>query len=321
MMKIEASRSAFSSCNDRFMKNYKEDVPFERQMEILRDIEYVNAIPVTYDPAVDPLKRREFMAQYGIAPGTVVVDTYSQPRFAKGTLTSRDPGVCREFIDKSKAAMDFCKQIGGVDIMLWLAHDGYDYPFEDDYGARYGWLVEGLHEIASYRSDVNVTIEYKPADPHIYQYVSTAPKALTICNEVGLRNMGIILDYGHALVAGENPAESVALIERYKRLFHVHLSDCYSKTDDDFLIGSVTLWRTLEFFMQLQDVGYDGYYVLDIWPPRMDGVDATKVSVRRTLGMWELAAKLPRDEFRRLRLQNNVPAIYDLLTTQVLNIR
>ena len=39
MMKIEASRSAFSSCNDRFMKNYKEDVPFERQMEILRDIE------------------------------------------------------------------------------------------------------------------------------------------------------------------------------------------------------------------------------------------------------------------------------------------
>ncbi len=321
MMKIEASRSAFSSCNDRFMKNYKEDVPFERQMEILRDMEYVNAIPVTYDPNVDPVQRRDYMAGYGIAPGTVVVDTYSQPRFAKGTLTSRDPAVRREFIDKSKAAMDFCKQIGGVDIMLWLAHDGYDYPFEDDYGARYGWLVEGLHEIASYRGDVNVTIEYKPADPHIYQYVSTAPKALTICNEVGLKNMGIILDYGHALVAGENPAESVALIDRYKRLFHVHLSDCYSKTDDDFLIGSVTVWRTLEFFMQLQDVGYDGNYVLDIWPPRMDGIEATKVSVRRTLGMWELAAKLPRDEFKRLRLQNNVPAIYDLLTTQVLNIK
>ena len=96
MMKIEASRSAFSSCNDRFMKNYKEDVPFERQMEILRDIEYVDAIPVTYDPAVNPKERRDFMAQYGIAPGTIVVDTYSQPRFAKGTLTSRDAGLRRE---------------------------------------------------------------------------------------------------------------------------------------------------------------------------------------------------------------------------------
>jgi len=320
MMKIEASRSAFSSCNDRFMKNYKQDVPFEKQMEILRDIEYVNAIPVTYDPNVNPIERRDFMAQYGIAPGTIVVDTYSKSEYAKGTLMSRDPGLRREFIEKSKAAMDFCKEIGGVDIMLWLAHDGYDYPFEDDYGQRYGWLIDGLKEIAAYRSDVNVTLEYKPADPHIYQYVSTAAKALTICNEVALPNMGIILDYGHALVAGENPAESVALIDRYKRLFHVHLSDNYCKTDDDFLIGSISVWRTLEFFMQLQDVGYDGHYVLDIWPPRMDGIEATKVSVRRTIGMWEIARKLPRDEFKRMRAANDVPGIYDLLTTEVLHI-
>ena len=80
MMKIEASRSAFSSCNDRFMKNYKQDVPFERQMEILRDIEYVDAIPVTYSPDTDPAALRGFMAQFGISPGTVVLDTYSQPR-------------------------------------------------------------------------------------------------------------------------------------------------------------------------------------------------------------------------------------------------
>ena len=76
MMKIEASRSAFSSCNDRFMKNYKADVPFERQMEILRDIEYVDAIPVTYSPDTDPVQLRSYMAQYGISPGTVVLDTY-----------------------------------------------------------------------------------------------------------------------------------------------------------------------------------------------------------------------------------------------------
>lgn len=72
--------------------------------------------------------------------------------------------------------------------------------------------------------------------------------------------------------------------------------------------------------MQLQDVGYDGYYVLDIWPPRMDGVEATKVSVRRTLGLWETALELPRDEFRRLRQENDVPAIYDLLTSKVLRL-
>ncbi len=320
MMRLEASRSAFGSCNDRFMKNYKQDIPFEKQMEILRDMDYVKMIPVTYDPNVDPIERRDFMAQYGISPGTVVVDTYSKPEYSKGTLMSRDPAMRRAFVEKSQKAMDYCKTIGGEDVMLWLAHDGYDYPFEDNYAERYGWLIDGLREIASYRDDVRVTIEYKPADPHIYQYVSTAPKALCICNEVGLPNLGMILDYGHALVANENPAESVALINRYKRLFHIHLSDNYGKTDDDFLIGSVTVWRTLEFFMELQDVGYEGNYVLDIWPPRMDGIEAQRVSVRRTLGMWEVARKLPRDDFRRLRAEGNVPAIYDLLTSEVMHI-
>lgn len=319
-MKIEASRSAFSSCNDRFMKNYKQDVPLEKQLEILQSIEHVNAIPVTYERDVDPIKRKEMMAGFGIAPGTIVVNTYSEARIAGGTLSNRDPAIRAEFTQKAKEAMDFCKAIGGVDVMLWLGHDGFDYPFEDDYNTRYGWLAENLHEIASYRSDVKVTIEYKAADPRISQYISNAPKALALCNEVNLPNLGVILDYGHALIAGENPAESAALLNRYNRLFHIHLSDNYCKTDDDMLIGGITLWRTLEFFYQLQEIGYDGYYVLDIWPPRMDGVEATKVSVKRTLALWNLAKSLPREKMRQYQQEGNVPAIYDLLTDHVLRI-
>ena len=319
-MKIEASRSAFSSCNDRFMKNYKQDVPLEKQLEILQSIEHVNAIPVTYERDVDPIKRKEMMAGFGIAPGTIVVNTYSEARIAGGTLSNRDPAIRAEFTQKAKEAMDFCKAIGGVDVMLWLGHDGFDYPFEDDYNTRYGWLAENLHEIASYRSDVKVTIEYKAADPRISQDISNAPKALALCNEVNLPNLGVILDYGHALIAGENPAESAALLNRYNRLFHIHLSDNYCKTDDDMLIGGITLWRTLEFFYQLQEIGYDGYYVLDIWPPRMDGVEATKVSVKRTLALWNLAKSLPREKMRQYQQEGNVPAIYDLLTDHVLRI-
>ena len=319
-MKIKASRSAFSSCNDRFMKNYKQDVPLEKQLEILQSIEHVNAIPVTYERGVDPVARRAMMDSFGIAPGTVVLNTYSEARIAGGTLSNRDPAIRAEFTQKAKEAMDFCKAVGGVDVMLWLAHDGFDYPFEDDYNTRYGWLAENLHEIASYRSDVNVTIEYKAADPRISQYINNAPKALALCNEVNLPNLGVILDYGHALIAGENPAESAALLNRYNRLFHIHLSDNYCKTDDDMLIGGITLWRTLEFFYQLQEIGYDGYYVLDIWPPRMDGIEATKVSVKRTLALWNLAKTLPREKMRQYQMEGNVPAIYDMLTDHVLKI-
>jgi len=178
-----------------------------------------------------------------------------------------------------------------------------------------------LHRIASHRSDVNVAIEYKPADPRIFQYISNAAKALVLCNEVGRDNLGVILDYGHALVAGETPAESVALLSRYKRLFHIHLSDNYSKTDDDLLMGSVSLWQTLDFLYQLQEVGVDGWYVMDIWPPRMDGIEATKAFVRRAKGLWDIAGTIPREEIRRFQHENNVPAIMDLLGSHVLGIR
>jgi xylose isomerase len=319
-MKIEASRSAFSSCNDRFMKNYKQDVPFEEQCRILESMRLVDALPITYTREADPVKLKRFLADHGLRAGTIVPNTYSDLRYKNGTLSNRNPEARAEITRFCAEAMDFCEAIGGVDVMLWLGHDGYDYPFEDDYSIRWGWLVENLHRIVSHRNDVHVAIEYKPADPRIFQYISNAAKALVLCNEVGLENLGVILDYGHALVAGETPAESVALLSRYKRLFHIHLSDNYSKTDDDMLIGSVSLWQTLDFLYQLQEVGFDGWYVMDIWPPRMDGIAATKSFVKRARGLWEIARTIPRDEIRRLQGEDNVPAIMDLLGSHVLKI-
>ncbi len=319
-MKIEASRSAFSSCNDRFLKNYKQDIPFEEQCKILQSLGIVEGLPVTFTREADPIKLKKFLADHGLRAGTIVPNTYSDNRYKGGTLSNRDAGVRSEFTRFCAEALDFCEAIGGVDVMLWLAHDGYDYPFEDEYSTRWGWLSENLHYIASHRSDVKVTIEYKPADPRIYQYISTAAKAVVLCEEVGLDNLGVILDYGHALVAGETPAESVTLLSRHKRLFHIHLSDNYSKTDDDLVLGAVSLWQTLDFFYQLQEVGYDGWYVMDIWPPRMDGIAATKSFVRRAKGLWEIARTIPREELKQLQKSGDVPGIMDLLDSHVLKI-
>lgn len=319
-MKIEASRSAFSSCSDRFMKNYKTDIPFEQQCRILESIDGVEALPVTYDRTADPVRIKQTLANHGLRAGTVVPNTYADARYIGGTLTNRDPKLRRDMTQTCAEALDFCMEVGGIDVMLWLGHDGYDYPFEDDYNVRWGWLTENLNAIASHRSDVNAAIEYKPADPRIYQYISSAAKALVLCNEVGCDNLGVILDYGHALVAGETPAQSAALLARYGRLFHIHLSDNYSKTDDDMLMGSVSLWQTLDFLYQLQEVGYDGWYVMDIWAPRMDGIAATESFVRCAHGLWRIARTIPREQMKRVQRKNDVPALFDLLTSHVLGI-
>lgn len=319
-MKIEASRSAFSSCSDRFVKKYRDAIPFEEQCKILSETKGVHALPVTYSRDEDPIKIKQILNDHGLRAGTIVPDTYSDTRCIGGTLSCRDKHVRREMTQVFAEAMDFCSEIDGVDVMLWLGHDGYDYPFEDDYSKRWGWLCESLYKVVSHRSDVNVAIEYKPADPRIFQYISSAAKSLVLCSEVGLSNLGVILDYGHALAAGETPAESAALLARYDRLFHVHLSDNYSKMDDDMMIGSVSLWQTLDFFYQLQMVGYDGWYVMDIWAPRMDGRVATNSFVKRANGLWKIAKALPREKLWQLQEDNDVSGIYDLLGNLVLDI-
>ena len=43
-----------------------------------------------------------------------------------------------------------------------------------------------------------------------YSFVGTTGAALLFAREVGRPNMGITLDVGHCLMAGENPAQSVA---------------------------------------------------------------------------------------------------------------
>ena len=131
-MNIEASRSAFGSLSDRYVLKYRNGYGFEEQLDLLRDIPHVNAIPVTYARGADPARIRRQLEARGLRAGTVVPDLYANPRFMHGTFASRDAALRREIMAICAEAMDFCHAVGGVDVMLWLAHDGYDYPFEDD---------------------------------------------------------------------------------------------------------------------------------------------------------------------------------------------
>ena len=46
-------------------------------------------------------------------------------------------------------------------------------------------------------------------------------------------NLGVTVDFGHALMARENAAE-------------VHINDCYGDWDDDLIVGSVRVWEALD---------------------------------------------------------------------------
>jgi hypothetical protein len=74
----------------------------------------------------------------------------------------------------------------------------------------------------------------------------------------------------------------------------------------------------LEFFYQLDIVGYDGWYVIDIWPGRIDGVRASQEFIDRTYALMRLAKSLPKEEIKKMQLENDVVGIMKLLRERVL---
>ena len=90
----------------------------------------------------------------------------------------------------------------------------------------------------------------------------------------GLDNVGVLLDIGHSLAAGENFAEAAALLSSFGKLDYLHLNDNYRSWDDDMIFGSVHLVESLEFIYWLKRLNYKGWLTLDIFPYREDGVQA-----------------------------------------------
>lgn len=322
-LKICGNGAPFSNMVDRFVKDGYKNPEDEKSLEEMAELYAktgVTGISCGYDEnSIDPIKLKEICDQYGFAIATCAPENYITKRWKFGTFSARDPKTRAEIIKLGKEGMDYAAACGAADVMFWMAHDGYDYPFQDNYDTAWKYLVESLQEVAEYRKDVIVTIEPKRFEPLTHQYASDTAKTLLLAQATGCDNVKLIVDYGHALFGGENPAEAAALVNRFGKLQTIHLNDNWGNADDDLLFGSVSFWQALEFFYVLDTIGFDGYYLMDNWPARMDGMEATVEHIAFANQIMKLAKSLPKDEIAALQAQDeNTPKLSVLLRQYVL---
>lgn len=111
----------------------------------------------------------------------------------------------------------------------------------------------------------------------------------------GKNNVGVTVDVGHALQAGENVAESVVLLNKYGKLFHFHMNDNYRTWDDDMVVGSVHFIEYLELVYVLKKMGFDDWYSFDIYPYRENPAKAVNECIRYIEGLDRLLDKIGID--------------------------
>lgn len=203
------------------------------------------------------------------------------PKFSNGGFSNPDKSIRQDAIKLVFEAINIAKQLKTDHVLLWPAHDGYEYPLQMNYVESWAWFKEAMQEIADFDPTIRVSIEYKPAEPRGRTLLNTTGAVMKMISDVGRPNVGATLDFGHLLMARENPAQSVALCLSENKLFGLQLNDSHGLADDGLIVGSIHVTETIELTYYLAKYGYKGTYYFDTDPVREDPIQECEMNIER----------------------------------------
>lgn len=272
----------FASYVDRYATDgYADPVSTLEQIRLagqVGDLSYVDLnFPFSHgasiDEVQDALKAADLKA-IGVTP-----DIYLR-RFGKGAFTNPDPQVRAEAIDFMHEAAGAVRTLGANYVKIWPGQDGWDYPFQVNHHQVWKLATEGMKELASAHPDLKFVIEYKPREPRVKMLWDSAARSVLGIQEIGLDNIGVLLDFGHALYGGESPADSAQLLIDHGLLWGMDVNDNLRGWDDDLMVGTVHLTEVFEFFYTLRINNWEGVWQLDQFPFREDSIETARASIR-----------------------------------------
>ena len=245
----------------------------------------------------DPVAAGRIVRDCGLNVSGLAMRYYTNPNFKRGAFTNPDRAVRREAIDLTKRGIDAAHAMDAPMMTLWLGQDGWDYAFQCDYPALWADEIAGIAEVAQHDPDCLISIEYKPNEPRSYAVLPDAATTLLAIAEVGLPNLGVTLDFAHALYADEQPAFAAALVQRHSRLLGLHLNDGYAKRDDGLMVGAVHELATLELLREVHRGGFDGAIYFDTFPDAsgLDPVAECAANIRTVRRMLDAVVRLHGD--------------------------
>ena len=154
------------------------------------------------------------------------------------------------------SAFDAAEILGAEKIGIWL---GADRVRRDD---DFSLVWEKTKAFVKYildkteNSGKDLVLEYKPGE-----VINNTDSFLRLAEDINNGRLGLLLDTGHALMQGEDPA--VCVNKAIKHLKHIHLDDNNNDYDADIVPGYYHNFKP--FFERLKMLGYSDAVGLDLY--------------------------------------------------------
>jgi xylose isomerase len=246
----------------------------------------------------DPTRAVALIQDAGLPVSAVNLDVKSAKHWQTGSFTSSDARLRAQAVADLKAAMDLAVELGTQMVTCCPLIDGHNYAFEVDYARQWQWLEEGIGQGASHRPGIKLSLEYKLNESRNFVVLGDVGRTLYLCERLGLPNVGVTLDVGHALIARETPAESLCLAAGAGRLFYVHLNDNAREWDWDMIPGSVNLWDVVETMFYLDRLDWEGWVSYDVLSRAGEPVETIETAIAAVKVAQELLTKIGAEQLQ-----------------------
>src|SRR5581483_11480438 len=260
---------------------------------------------------------RETLQRSGLRAQAITPHLYMR-EFQMGSFTNPDPAMRRKAVDLGKRAIEVARDLDAKYVKFWPGQDGFDYPFQVDYKRLWDYSVEGIRAVAQSDPDMQFAIEYKEKEPRSHMFFSSAARTLLAIEDMGVQNVGIVLDLGHSFFAKETPADVLQLVSRRGKLVSVELNDNWRDWDDDMVVGSVHLIETLEFLYALRQINWQGPLLLDQFPFRENPIQAAQASIRTIRALDGILDRLDLSELTAAQARQDALAAQHIVLDMLL---
>jgi xylose isomerase len=309
----------------RFIDRYATDgygpaVGICEAIRLAGEVEGLEALDLNFpfwDEGEELDRVREALSAAGLRASAITPEIYTR-KFRAGGFTNPDAQIRREAQGLVARATEVAYELAADYVKLWPGQDGHDYPFQADHARLWSLSLEGVRTAAEPHPEMRFAIEYKPKEPRIHMLFANAATTLLAIDEIGLDNVGILLDFGHSLNAGETPAAALQMVLSRNRLLGIDFNDNFRGWDDDLAVGAVHPIETLEFLHVLRASGWEGLWQLDQFPFREDPVTAARTSIRVLTAMNRLLDRIDVEALRTSQASQDALAAQRIIYSALL---
>ena len=266
---------------DAFGPEVRNTIPFEEKVKKFSEIGFSaiqfhddDAVPDINDLDEDGIKKKaqevkKILDGFGLKAEFVAPRLWMDPHTIDGGFTSNNKDDVEYAMWRAYRSINIANELGCDKIVLWLAREGtlcYESknPVESIKKIR-----DAINKMLEYDKNIKVLIEPKPNEPVDRSFCPTMGHVLALSSEtVDPVRVGGLLEVAHAILAGLDPANEMAIALSFGKLWGVHLNDQNGlKYDQDKVFGVENLRQAFNQIKILfeNDYGKKGEYIgLDV---------------------------------------------------------